>query len=260
MRTLLSAGLTGALLLTSSYAENLLENGSFEFPKITGRVPVEKGGNPSQTGEEKTLWTALISPPKGEGGQLITGLTDEIAYEGKQSLFVDFEKLTAKGKRATLVSELLPVQPNQKYRISIWGRLNRERPLALDERRPHLLVEAEFFAADQETQIGNTEYRVQMIPGSVVPGLGTRILFFANKWTEYHTEIKSPTDAAFMKVVFNFQVPKEEGETDGVLYLDNAAVEGERGSTPLTDKESSENEEEAAQSADAPATAGATNK
>jgi hypothetical protein len=251
MRTLLSVGLTGALLLASSRAENLLENGGFELPKITGRTPASKGGDPSLP-EEKTLWTSLLNESVAKGGRLIAGMTDEIAHEGKQSLYIDFEKLTAPGQSVILSSELLPVQPNKPYRISIWGRLNRERPLALDERRPHLLVEVEYFAADQETQIGSAMYRVQMIPGSVVPGLGTRLLFVANKWSEYNTEIQSPTNSAFMKVVFNVNSSKEEGETDGVLYLDSAAVDGERGSATLTTQESVPAEENPAESAGSP--------
>ncbi len=243
MKTLLSVGLVSTLLLASSQAENLIENGSFELPKVSGRTPAAKGGNPSRT-DEKTSWTALIGPRPGTGkGNLIVGLTDEIAHEGKQSLFVDFEKITEGGQRAMLVSQLLPIQSNKPYRISAWGRLDRERPIALDERRPHLVVDVEFFAADQETQLGSTEYRVQMIPGSIVPGMGTRLLFTAGKWNEYFTEVKSPTDSAFMKVTFNFQVPKEPGETDGILYLDSAAVQGERGTTPLTDTESTDDED-----------------
>lgn len=260
MRTLLSVGVTTVLLLASGHAENLLENGSFELPKVTGRTPAAKGGNPSLP-EEKSLWTALVTPRVGPGsGQLITGLTDEVAHEGKQSLFVDFEKLTEEGSRAMLTSELLPVQANKPYRISVWGRVDRARPLALDERRPHLLVDMEFFAADQETQVGSTEYRVQMIPGSVVPGLGTRLLFVSNKWSEYYTEVKSPTDSAFMKVTFSFQAPKEKGETDGVLYLDSAVVEGERGTTQLVDKESEDEPEELDQPAAAPASPKPTSK
>lgn len=256
MRSLLFAGLSGALLLSSAQAENLLENASFELPKISGRTPAIDGGSPSSVKEgEKSSWSSFVGELGDKGGKLTVGMTDAIAHTGKQSLFVDFEKLTAPDKRGILTSDLISVKPEQPYRISLWGRLDRQRPLAMDERRPHMLVEIEYFAADQETQVGDTEYRTQMIPGNIVPGVGIRLLFVANKWNEYSTDTKSPPEAAFMKVTFYLETPKEAGETDGIIYLDDAVIEGERGTIPLTDKEETESKEDAPAQGAAPAPA-----
>jgi hypothetical protein len=240
MKSLLLVALGSIALLCAARAENLLQNASFESPTIQGRTPVPKGANPALVKEGETSWTSYNlednAPPKS-GGVLTIGMTDEVTRTGKQALFVDFEKLTTPGKRAMLLSDLLPIQPEKPYRISIWGRLDRNRPLAMDERRPHMIVSIEYYGADAQTQIGETDYRTQMIPGSILPNLEPRILFFSSRWSEYFTVEKSPAEAAFMKITWYWETPREEGETDGVIYWDDATVEGERGTISLEDAE-----------------------
>lgn len=232
MKTLAVAVASGAFLVSTGLAENLLDNASFEFPPVSKRTLTTQGGDPSST-EEKTSWTSLIVPrPSKDDGQLTAGLTNEIARTGKQSVFVDFSKYTKTGTRVLLSADMIPIKADSPYRISFWGRLDKERPLTMDERRPHALVSVEYFAADMETQIGDTEYRTQMIPGNIVPGLGVRLLFSATKWAEYYAELKSPLEAVFMKLAIAVEAPRIAGETDGILYIDDAAIEGERGVPP----------------------------
>jgi hypothetical protein len=232
MKTFAAAVISGTVMISTGSAENLLDNASFELPVVSKATPVSEGGDPALP-EGKTTWTSLLVPKPGGNGKLTAGLTNTIARTGKQSLFVDFDKFTGTGARATLSADIVPVKSDSPYRVSLWGHLDRERPLTMDERRPHILISVEYFAADQETQLGETEYRSQIIPGNNIPGVGVRLLFSSSKWAEYYTDLKSPVDAAFMKLVIMVEAPRVSGETDGVIYLDDAAIEGERGSTPV---------------------------
>ncbi len=214
-----------AALLLSVFAataqnENLLQNASFEDPKIEGRVDAMKGGMPARL-QDGTSWTFYQSTD--ETGAVSAGLTNELARTGKQSIYIDFKK-AGKSPDAFLMTELLPIKGEETYRISIWGRLDRKRPLTVINSRPLLRVEAEFYQADLETQVGDTAYRTHQIPGS--PG---RILFESEKWSEYFTEVKTPEDAAFMKVTFRWQATGEGGEADGLVYFDDAIVQGPAG-------------------------------
>lgn len=231
-------------MISSGFAENLLDNASFELPAIKGTTPTSKGGDPSST-EEKTTWTSLLVPKGATDGKLTAGLTDSIARTGKQSLYVDFEQFKGTGEHAILSGDMVPIKADSPYRISFWGRLDRDRPLTMDERRPHILVSVEYFAADQETQVGDTEFRSQMIPGNIVPGVGVRLLFSSSKWAEYYAELKSPLEAAFMKIVIMVETPRLPGVTDGVIYIDDAAIEGERGTAPVETEDTEEDEKPA---------------
>ena len=122
------------------------------------------------------------------------------------------------------MSELIPVKAEENYRISLWGQLDRKRPLTLDQGRPVFRLEVEFYQADQESSAGETQYRTQMIPGSA-----KRILFFASRWTEYFADIKSPEGAEFMKITFRWETPSNQETADGIIYFDDAVVEGPPG-------------------------------
>jgi hypothetical protein len=213
-------------LLGAARGENLLQNGSFELPTVNGRTDVSNGGNPANAGDQ-TGWAEFLDKRNNEGGQLIVGLTTEIAHSGKQAIFVDFSHLTAPSQRAELTTKLLPIKPSHSYRISIWGRMDRKRPLALDERRPHMWVDMEFLQADQTTAAGEGEHAIVLIPGSIVPGGTNELLFVARRWTQAVAVVETPKTAAFLQVTWSWATPKDEGETDGVIYWDDAAIEEE---------------------------------
>jgi hypothetical protein len=224
MKALLLAALSGAAAFSSGYGENLLENGGFELPKITGRTPEEKGGNPARV-DGKTAWDTLTTDHTDKGGKLSVGVTDEIARTGKQALFVDFERLTAPSRQVSLVTTLVPVKPSQSYRISIWGRIDGKRPLTLDQRRPYVWIDVQFLKADRDTEAGEAQLGVQMIPGSIVPGATTGLTFVSSKWSESVALVETPKDTAFLQVTWTWGVPRDEGETDGMVFWDDAAVE-----------------------------------
>lgn len=199
----------------SEGAENLLKNGSFEEPKIEGRVDARKGVSPAVV--EETSWARFQS--RDEAGKVSAGMTDEQARTGKQSLYVQFDN-AERTKGAVLVSQLIPVKGGEKYLISLWGRVDGKRPLTLDQGRPYLVLEVEFYSEDEESRIGETDVRTQMIPGAA-----DRLLFLSSRWSQYYAEFKAPSRAGFLKIVFSWEAPKREGPADGVIFFDDAAVE-----------------------------------
>lgn len=201
-------------------ADNLLKNASFEQPKIQKRTDERNGGSPVKT-DTDTTWAHYLS--MDPAGKIAVGLTNELSRTGTQSIFVEFNKASA-AKDAFLMSDLIPVKAAETYRVSLWGQLDRKRPLTLDQGRPIFRLEVEFYQADQESSAGETEYRTQMIPGSP-----KRLLFVANRWTEYFSEVKSPEGAEFMKITFRWETPADRETADGVIYFDDAVVEGPAG-------------------------------
>ena len=73
----------------------------------------------------------------------------------------------------------------------------------------------DWFKADKEEQTGDVVWRVQPIPGS--PNL--KPLFTAGKWTEFYADVKSPEEAAFVRITWYWETPPKEGMTDGVIVL-----------------------------------------
>ncbi len=224
-----------ALLLACSLAayaedENLIKNSSFEEPAVQARTDARQGGSPSRTEEGKTIWTHLMAPMRARdlpGGELVVGMTNEYAHSGKQSIFVDFQKVTAQ-RSGFLMTDLIPVTPGHRYRIALWGRIDAKRPLTLDQRRPMMKLEFDYFTADTENQTGPSDYGTQMLPGRL-----DRMIFVSGKWSEYFRIVRTPADAAFMKVTFRWETPKEAGETDGAIYFDDVTVTAVAGGESL---------------------------
>lgn len=207
------------VLTSITRAENILENATFEQPKIEGRIDERKGGSPVKT-ETGTSWAHYLS--MDPSGKVSVGLTNEISRSGTQSIYVAFDK-GVNVPSAHLMSDLIPIKAQEKYRLSIWGRLDRKRPLTIDQGRPMMRVQLEYFEADQATQVGALDYRTQMLPGGL-----NRILFVAGQWSEYFTELKTPEGAEFVKITFYWELPEKE-PADGIIYFDDAALDGPRG-------------------------------
>lgn len=218
--TLPFAGAVLALTTSFAAADNLLKNGSFEEPAVEGRQPVRAGATPAGIGDQSSFTQFLTMD---RSGKLIAGMTNERARTGKQSIYVEFKE-AEKTRGALLMTDLIPIKPGEKYRVSIWGRTDAKKPLTLDQGRPYMQVEMEFYPEDQASRIGETEFRTQMIPG-----MADRLLFISSKWSEFYTEIKAPGRAEFMKLTFHWQSPKREGAATGIIYFDDATVDGPAG-------------------------------
>ena len=185
---------------------------------VEKRKAVTEGGNPARI--EATDWGHIIRRNgKGEGA-LNIGLTNEIARTGKQSIYFDFAAIAGKGFTGTLMTELVPVKQQLPYRIGMWGRLDKDRPLTLDQRRPYLRMEFEFYKEDEETQVGDTEFRVMRLPGSL-----KKLLFTSSNWSRAYGVVRAPAGAALMKVSYVFNIPNDPGKADGILFFDDAFVE-----------------------------------
>lgn len=238
---------------TSSFAEQLMERGSFELPPVTRRKARSEGADLSKF---VGGWVQFKDKADAAGGRLILGLTNEVSRTGRQSLFVRFDKLTKPQAKGELASELIPILPGKPYHVGIWGRVDKENPVTLDQRLPYLKLRIDWFMApgkepaeDDEgadvdvtpvsgdstkeddnspltyAQTGEPVWRLQPLPGSK-----NRPPFFrSGRWTEFFVDVKSPADAAFIKVTWYWETPPDAGETNGVMYFDDATVEGESG-------------------------------
>ena len=209
-------------LCASSFAEQLLESGSFEWPPVTRRKPRSEGADVSKSAMNAE-WITFTDKADAEGGRLILGLTNEISRTGRQCMYVEFNKLTKTLVSTQLSSDFIPVFPGKPYRVFIWGRVAKKEPVALDQRLPYLKLRIDWFMADKEEQTGEVVWKVQPIPGSKL----RKPVFTAAQWSEYFANVKSPDDAAFIKVTWFWDTPPQEGETNGVIFFDDAGITGE---------------------------------
>ena len=160
-------------------------------------------------------------------------MTNEAARTGRQSVYVEFNHAKGIAAAYELTTNLLPVKPSEKYHVGVWGRIDAKNPLVADQRQPMLRLQADFFLADGETQAGDSSVHVQPIPGDPA-----RQLFFTqDRWTEYYADIDAPSDAAFIRVSWIFTTTGDPGETNGVIYLDDAGIKGPRVAPPPAEPE-----------------------
>ena len=240
---------TAALLAcTTAFSAQLLNSGSFESPRVKERLQKNKGGSP--TVGASSNWIRFDTKVGDEGGKLIAGLTNEMARTGRQSLFIQFDKLKAPKQGAELESGLISILPGKPYHVAIWGRLNKKTPLTIDQRLPYLKLFVYFFQSDKETECSEPVMRLQPMPGSK----NRPPLFTTGKWSEYFTDVNAPEDAAFLKLMWRWDTPPDEGMTNGVIYFDDATVSGEPGPVQAPEElDDEEMAEDAAKPADATA-------
>jgi hypothetical protein len=140
---------------------NLITNASFEEPVFAAPRNFKEGGSPAQAGDGKTIWRQfrVRGLAKENEGVFDLGVTNQIARTGKQSVYVDLKNVTARDQRAYLMTDLMPVQAGYKYRVGIWGRIDKNRPLTLDQRRILMKAEMEFFTPATDENAGELESR-----------------------------------------------------------------------------------------------------
>lgn len=228
MKSLLVATVTGLVWWEAGAkalpAEgNLLENGSFESPEVTEKAQLSDGGDPSKSATA-TSWARLQHEEIPEGGKFTLGLTNKIARTGKQALYVDFDRLVAVSKSASVETKLISVRADSAYRVAIWGRVDRTRPIALDERRPSMWLRVSFYLSDGTTEAGDAVEGAEMIPGIVTPGFKRLPLFVATRWTESSAEFQTPPATQLVKIAWSWVIPTDPGETDGTIYWDDASL------------------------------------
>lgn len=231
-----------ALVSAHAFAAQLLESGSFEYPRVKARTPLAQGGTPMLG--PKSDWVLFVHPKAdAEKGAVIGGITNELARTGKQSLFIEFDKFKAKVSGVTLASGLISIQPGKPYHVAIWGRLNKKKPLTIDQRICYLKLLVEFYTADKETQTGSPVFKAQPMPDSRNRPETRPPMFSAARWSEFFVNVNSPEDAAFIKITWKWESTTEDGETTGVIYFDDASLEGEKGPEPPEPEEEPTDEE-----------------
>ena len=200
----------------------ILDYGSFELPRVTARTPRRKGGDFLKFTEGE--WMRFNDKPDDEGGSLVAGVTNEVARTGRQSLFIEFTKLTKPLASAEISSQLIAVKPANPYRVSIWGRMDKKQPLTIEQRIPNLYLQVDFFQPDQQTQTGDQVFRIQPMPGS----RRLKPFFNTERWSEYYADVTTPEDAGYIKITWRWTTPPDAGETNGVMYFDDATLIGAR--------------------------------
>ena len=225
MKPIFSLVLAGMCLVgrTALGNENLLQNGSFESPAVTGKVHHGAGGNPAQA-ESGSSWLSISDKKDQAGGEITLGVTKEIARTGSQALYVDFRNVSAVSQTVWIDTKPIPVQPNTAYRVSIWGRVDLARPLSLDERRPSMWLDVAFLQQDGKTPAGDRVEGVTMLPGAITPGMKSLLSFRSRRWSPFSSAFQTPAGTAFIQITWSWVIPKDQGVTDGVIYWDDATL------------------------------------
>jgi hypothetical protein len=206
--------------LHSAQAEELTRNGGFEEPIVQPVTPGEQGNAAG-----KSLWKSFIINSDPAGGAVTAGVSGEIARSGTQSFFVKFDNVSLSYQNAALQTVPVSVMPAGRYRVSLWGRVDKKNPLAVGERPAYLKVQIEFFKEDGATPAGEPEYRIQPIPGS----RNRDPIFTPDKWSEFFMEITTPAEAAFLVLNLSFETGSSPGKTNGVIYFDDFSINGASG-------------------------------
>ncbi len=222
----LGLALAMGFTICSAHADQLLESASFEQPKVKARTSLAEGGTPVKAGMASSWQRFTLAKIPEDQGSVVTGLTNEMARTGAQSLFVEFKKLKAVNAGVTLSSQLTRIKADAKYRLSLWGRVDKKNPLTFDQRFPFLMLVVEFYAADQETQTGTPMFQAQPLPDSPNYSRKKPPLFTPEAWSEYFVEVETPSDAEYIKVTWKWQSANDAGTTNGAMFFDDATLHG----------------------------------
>lgn len=214
-----------ALPNLSARADVVFAN-SFETPSVTGRTPKAAGADiakadPSKLGEP-LAWSRFEDQPNiGEGGSVVAGLTREVAHSGSQSLFIEAAKLSAPYIGALFATRPIPIESGKSYKASLWGRNDAKKPLISGAAQLFLKVQVDFFTDEGKTDIGESQYLLQPLPG----GRGRPPVFSANAWKCVGLRITAPAEAKYMTVSFRCDSSAERGAISGTIYFDDFTLE-----------------------------------
>jgi len=201
--------------------ENLVKDGGFETPTVTGRTLTADGGDPTNNGAGPG-WISMKFRQTGTNGIVTAGLTDEMARNGRQSLFVRFNHVNTPLQALTLISNFIPVASGTEYEIGIWGRTDSRDLVTSDGRPAYLKLEVDFFAKDANESVGDPFYRVQPIPGSK----GHEDYFTPDGWSLFYTKVPTPPGAVFAQIIWRWETGSGDGEINGIMYFDDASMIG----------------------------------
>jgi hypothetical protein len=208
-------------------ADNLLPDSGFETPFVKGRTPKDQGGDPSNNGKGPG-WIAFKFQTTGTNGSVTGGLTDEVARNGKQSLFINFDHVDKAFQAAILISNFIPVVSGTEYAVGIWGRTDAKELIDSEGRSAYLKLEVDYFAKDGNESVGEPTYSVQPIPGSK----GRDAYFTPDRWNRFYVKLTPPPGAIFAQVIWRWETGSDPGEINGVMFFDDAMMLGPAVATP----------------------------
>jgi hypothetical protein len=203
----------------TAFGGNLLKDSSFETPTVAARTLSTDGGDPTNHGRGPG-WIMLQT--SGTGSAITAGLTNEIAHTGHQSLLVHFNHVATEDPGITLVSNFFPIVSGTTYDAGLWGRMDPKDPLDPQGRSAYLKLEVDFFAKDANTSVGDPVYAVQPLPGSK----NHDPFFKTDVWRFFHAQVPVPPGAVFAQITLKWETEADQGETNGVLFFDDAEFSG----------------------------------
>jgi hypothetical protein len=209
------------LLLWSAaaLADNLQKDSSFETPAVTGRTLFSQGADITHNGRGPGWITVQTS---GTASGITLGVTNEVAHKGQQSIFIHFNHVATADAGITLVSNFIPVVSGTGYDMGIWGRMDPKEPLDPQGRLAYMKVEIDFFAKDANTSVGAPVYSVQPLPGSK----DHEAFYTPDSWKYFHVPVTTPAGAVFAQVTWRWETESDQGETNGVIFFDDADFSG----------------------------------
>ena len=215
-----------AVAVTSHFAmadSGTVFESSFEAPKVTGRTPKDKGGDPTKADDKTHAWQNFDDQPKLKIGGITAGLTSEFARTGEQSLYVQADHLGVPYQGVIIASETFAVNPSQEYNVSIWGRNDGANGFSSEGPQIYMKLEVDFFKDDGSTQTGDSEYLLQPIPGAK----GRKPLFTSTGWSQLSRRVTTPEDAKYMLVMWRWEAVPDQEPVSGTMYFDDVTVEGD---------------------------------
>jgi hypothetical protein len=208
-------------------ADNLLSDGNFELPLIKGRVAKEQGGDPTNNGKGPG-WIVFKFRTSGTNGNVTGGLTDEVARNGRQSLFIRFDHVNGPNQAAMLVSNYIPVVSGTEYTVGIWGRTDAKDLIDAQGRSAYLKLEVDYYAKDGNESVGEPDLHVEPIPGSK----DREPYFHPNRWDLFYVKLTPPAGAVFAQITWSWETGSDPGEINGIMYFDDASMVGPAAAIP----------------------------
>jgi len=207
--------------LTVFADENLLPGGNFEVPFVKGRTTLDQGGDPTNVAKDPA-WITFRFENSGTTGIITGGLTNEVARNGKQSLYIDFNHVDQPYQSAILISNFIPVVSGTTYQVGIWGRTDARDLIDSEGRSAYLKLEVDFFAKDAFQSVGEPLLRVQPLPGSK----DHDPYFKPDSWNRFYVKLTTPPGAVFAQITWRWETGGDPGEINGIMYFDDATMDG----------------------------------
>jgi hypothetical protein len=214
---------TALLIFSLPATARVIEENSFETPRVSGRISKASGGDPTLAPREPgtpPFWQCLEDQPAigCEGGRLTAGLTTEQARSGTQSLFIEARNLCAPFIGVQWATKAIPVCGKKYYWIVLWGRAAPDSPAPSAPPPLYLNVRVSFYGDEEGQETGECLYLVIPLQGPARKGINT------GNWTPLRFGFEAPGSAKFMTVNFQCDGRASKEAINGTVYFDDFSV------------------------------------